>query len=363
MKLCLTTEKVVPGTMCGKRVLRYSTMRPFLLMTIAASTALAQQAEFIAPVLPTASAHASTIAETRDGLVVAWFGGTREGAPDVGVWLSRRVNGAWTAPIEVANGVQADGSRFACYNPVLFVRADGTLDLWYKVGRQPALWWGMHKSSSDGGRTWSDATRLPDGFLGPVKNKPVQLASGRIVSASSTESVDANPTWSVHFEISDDGGRTWTKTSPPPGPTRIDAIQPAILTYADGRLQALGRTRSERVFETWSTDGGRTWSPLALTSLLNPNAGIDAATLKDGRQVIVFNDTMRGRTPLNVATSRDGKTWDRIDVLERGAGEFSYPAVIQTRDGRVHITYTWNRTNIKHVVLPAPPPEPPLSGR
>jgi predicted neuraminidase len=306
---------------------------------------------FIAARLPTTSAHASTIAEDREGIVAAWFGGTREGAPDVGIWFSRLTNGTWTTPVEIANGVQPDGPRFACYNPVLFVRTDGTLDLFYKVGRQPALWWGMRQHSTDGGRTWSRAERLPDGFLGPIKNKPVRLASGRIIAPSSTESPDADAVWAVHFELSDDNGATWTKVAPPAGATRIDAIQPSILTYPDGRLQALGRSRSSRVFETWSRDSGRTWSALALTALPNPNSGLDAVTLRDGRQLIVFNDATRGRTPLSVAVSRDGKTWERTAVLESGPGEFSYPAVIQARDGTVHITYTWNRTNIRHVTV------------
>jgi len=121
--------------------------------------------------------------------------------------------------------------------------------------------------------------------------------------------------------------------------------------HADGRLQALGRTRSQRVFETWSSDRGRTWTPLALTPLPNPNAGIDATTLGDGRYVIVYNHTTQGRTPLDVAFSRDGKTWDAPFVLESDPGEYSYPAVIQTSDGLIHVTYTWKRQRIKHVVL------------
>ncbi len=323
------------------------------LLSSAVTTARAQQSEFIAARLPTASAHASTIAETDRGLVVAWFGGTREGAPDVGIWLSRRVDGKWTPPVEVANGAQADGKRFPCYNPVLFQVRDGPLKLFYKVGPAPARWWGMVRNSTDGGATWSAAERLPDGILGPIKNKPIQLRNGVIVSPSSTESTDADPIWRVHFEVSSDGGRTWRKVSPPPTSRDADiqAIQPAILVHGDSALQALGRTRSGRVFETWSADGGRTWSALALTDLPNPNSGIDAVSLRDGRHVLVYNSSTSGRTPLNVAISDDGETWEDALVLESGAGEFSYPAVIQARDGRVHVTYTWNRKNIRHVVF------------
>ena len=309
--------------------------------------------EFVFETAPFASAHASTIVDTRDGLVTAWFGGTREGAADVGIWLARRVNGAWTPPTEVATGVQADGVRHPCWNPVLFYAPDKTLTLFYKVGPSPQTWWGMARTSRDSGRTWSEARRLPDGILGPIKNKPVQLADGTLLAGSSTESPGSPSMWRVHFERSTDGGLTWTSVVPQASADgrRIDAIQPSILVHPGGKLQALGRTRSGRVFETWSADGGRTWTPLALTSLPSPNSGLDAVTLRDGRHLIVYNHTPQGRSPLNVAISRDGKVWEAVLVLESEPGEYSYPAVIQSADGHVHITYTWKRQRIKHVEI------------
>ena len=309
--------------------------------------------EFIFESAPFASAHASTIVETRDGVAAAWFGGTREGASDVGIWMSRRVAGTWTAPIEVATGVQPDGTRYPTWNPVLFELRSGTLALFYKVGPNPRQWWGMVRTSSDGGRTWSEARRLPDGILGPIKNKPVRLADGTIIAPSSTETPESPSTWRVHFERSRDDGATWVVSRPPENTdgAAIDAIQPSILIHAGGRLQAVGRTRSGRVFETWSADGGETWTPLALTELPNPSAGTDAVTLKDGRHLLVYNHTPKGRTPLNVALTRDGKTWDTVHVLESEPGEYSYPAIIQTADGLVHMTYTWKRERIKYVVI------------
>lgn len=311
------------------------------------------QSEFVFEKAPFASAHASTIVETRNGLVAAWFGGTREGADDVGIWVSRRSADGWTEPVEVATGVQADGKRYPCWNPVLFEITDGVLTLFYKVGPSPQTWWGMTKTSSDDGRTWSDARRLPDGILGPIKNKPVRLADGTILSGSSTESEDRPSRWRVHFERSTDNGSTWTIVRPgeTPGEAAIDAIQPSILRHSGGRLQAVGRTRSGRLFETWSRDDGKSWTPLTLTVVPNPNAGTDAVTLRDGRQLLVYNHTPKGRTPLNIALSRDGKVWEAGLVLEREPGEYSYPAVIQTRDGMVHITYTWKRLRVKHVVV------------
>jgi predicted neuraminidase len=306
--------------------------------------------EFIFESAPFASAHASTIVETHDGLVAAWFGGTREGANDVGIWLSRRVSGRWTPPVEVATGAQPDGTRYPTWNPVLFQLSEGELLLFYKVGPNPRAWWGMVRTSADAGRTWSDARRLPAGILGPIKNKPVRLSDGTLIAPSSTETPETPSTWRVHFERSRDRGVTWQIVRPPEG-IPIDAIQPSILVHADGQLQALGRTRAGRLFETWSSDRGQTWTALILMALPNPSAGTDAVTLRDGRHLVVYNHTTVGRTPLNIAVSKEGRAWQSLHVLESEPGEYSYPAVIQTSDGLVHITYTWKRQRIKHVAI------------
>ena len=76
--------------------------------------------EFIYTEAPFPEAHASTIAETPDGLIAAWFGGTKEGNKDVCIWTSKLVNDKWTAPEKVAEGIINDTLRYACYNPVLF---------------------------------------------------------------------------------------------------------------------------------------------------------------------------------------------------------------------------------------------------
>jgi predicted neuraminidase len=311
------------------------------------------QSEFLFETAPFPSVHASTIAETSSGMIAAWFAGTREGAPDVGIWVSRHLKGTWSAPVEVATGVQPDGTRHPCWNPVLFEMPDRSLALFYKVGPDPRNWWGVVRTSRDAGLTWDAPRRLPDGILGPVKNKPVRLADGAILSPSSTESNDTPSLWRVHFERSVDEGRTWSIVRPAhvQGAPELHAIQPSILVHAGGKLQAVGRTRSKRVFETWSEDGGRTWTPLALTTLPNPSAGTDATTLRDGRHLIVYNHTERGRSPLNVAVSRNGTAWEAALVLESEPGEYSYPAVVQTTDGKVHITYTWKRQRVRHVVV------------
>jgi predicted neuraminidase len=305
------------------------------------------RSEFIFETAPFPSCHASTIVETAGGLVAAWFGGTAERNPDVGIWLSRIQDGRWTVPVEVANGVQTPQLRYPTWNPVLFQPKTGPLFLFYKVGPSPSAWWGMVMTSTDEGRTWSTPRRLPDGVLGPIKDKPIQLANGDLLAGSSTE----HNGWQVHFERSSDNGRTWTAAPPLNDGKELAAIQPTILQHPGGRLQALGRTQSKKIFETWSSDQGHTWTPLQLSDLPNPNSGIDAVTLRDGRQLVVYNHSTDARTPLNVAVSNDGKKWQAAAVLEDVPGQYSYPAVIQTRDGLVHVTYTWKRERIKHVVI------------
>ena len=310
------------------------------------------RSEFIFERAPFASGHASTVVETGEGLVAAWFGGSDEGEKDVGIWSSRRPgtgDGAWSAPVEVVNGVTGN-TRYPCWNPVLFQPARGSLLLFYKVGPTPRQWWGMLTTSDDGGKTWSKPVRLPDGILGPIKNKPVQLPGGVLLCGSSVETV-SDDAWFVHMERSPDLGRSWTKTESLNEGRKLSAIQPTILTHGPDRLQILCRTRQDRIAESWSDDGGKTWSQLKLTTLPNPDSGIDAVTLKDGRALLIYNHTTSARSPLNVAVSEDGKAWKAGPALETEPGEFSYPAVIQGRDGKVHVTYTWNRKRIKHAVI------------
>jgi predicted neuraminidase len=315
------------------------------------------RSEFIFETAPFPSCHASTIAETKSGLVAAWFGGTAERNPDVCIYVARQENGHWTTPTSVADGVGFATNRLPTWNPVLFQPRNGVLLLFYKVGPSPATWWGMMMASKDDGKTWSKPERLPDGILGPIKNKPVQLPNGDILCGSSTE---GDGGWRVHFERSEDFGKTWTATAPVNDGKEIGAIQPSILFHHDGQLQAMGRTRNDQMFQIWSQDNGVTWGKLSLMDLPNPNSGTDAVTLRDGRQLLVYNHNTRtgslnkGRSPLNVAISTDGTHWLAALVLEddpTAPNGFAYPAVIQTSDGLVHITYTWERKRIKHVVI------------
>ena len=315
--------------------------------------------EFIFTKAPFKECHASTIVETSRGLVTAWFGGSKEGKKDVGIWTRYHDGGGWIGMNQVATGVQyagADGEhRWPCWNPVLFQPpGDAPLQLYFKVGPKPDTWWGEMLVSYDRGRSFRDRRRLPEGIDGPVKNKPIMMADGSLLAGSSTE-YDG---WRVHFERTADQGRTWERIGPINDGKEFNAIQPSILTHQDGRLQVLCRSREKAITTSWSADGGKTWSKMSATSLPNPNAGTDAVTLSDGRHLLVYNHTLRGegkwrgRSMLNVAVSKDGVNWGAAMILEQEPKvEFSYPAVIQTADGRVHITYTWKRQRIKHVVL------------
>jgi predicted neuraminidase len=300
------------------------------------------------------SCHASTIEETPGGLVAAWFGGTHEKHPDVGIWLSRQTDGRWTIPEELVNGVQNDTLRYPSWNPVLYFQED-TLLLFYKIGPNCADWWGEMIASADNGRTWSDPVRLPDDIWGPIRNKPVLLENGDLLCPSSTE-YDG---WRVHMERTADLGRSWERTGALNHGDSLSAIQPTILQHPDGKIQILVRTRENRIYTSWSDDLGHTWTPLVPTDLPNNNSGLDAVTLDDGRFLLVYNHVDRTasddkRNRLHVAVSEDGLHWSAVTALEDDddtSHEYSYPAVIQASDGSVHITYTWRRELIKHVKL------------
>ncbi|RYG79107.1 sialidase, partial [bacterium] len=312
--------------------------------------------EYVFRRAPFRQCHASTIVQTRAGtLVTAWFGGTKEGDPDVDIYVSRltteaqrtkpmpsatrsakgrRAQGrsvveggdaSWSAPMEVADGNVGGESREPCYNPVLFQPANGPLLLFYHIGK-PQSWRGYLKTSADDGQTWSTPRRLPDGILGPVKDKPLALPDGTLLCGASEETPTGRQ---IHFERTGAQGLNWSKTVGLSDPS-VQAIQPTILPLGRDRLRAIGRTAKGRVFAIDSTDEGLTWGPLHLLDVPNPNSGIDATRLRDGRYLLVYNPTTKGRSPLSVAISSDAEHWTRALDLETEPGEYSYPAVIQT---------------------------------
>lgn len=312
--------------------------------------------EFVVENPPFPESHAATIAETPNGFVAAWFGGIKERNPDVCIWVSRQENGKWLAPQNVANGMVNDTLRYACWNPVLYQIPNGDLMLFYKIGPSPAKWKGWLKTSSDEGKTWSNATQLPEGFLGPIKNKPVLLSNGNLFCPSSTEGEKG---WRIHFEVTPDFGKTWRMIAPITAEKEFGAIQPSILQHGNGKLQIVARSKNRAILESWSYDNGETWTPLAKTNLPNNNSGTDAVTLKNGLHLLVYNHVLppnnlaKGpRTPLNISVSKDGKNWSAALIIEDSPiSQYSYPSIIQSSDGLVHVIYTWRRQKIKHAVI------------
>ena len=325
--------------------------------------------------------HASTLVELKNGdILTAWFAGTKEGATDVAIYSSRLNAGAWSAPVELA---RAD--KVACWNPVLFHTKDGRLWLYYKYGTHPSTWFGARKVSTDEGLTWSAEERLPDGILGPIKDKPLVLPDGTIVSGSSVE----NGKWNAWVERSTDNGATWTKLGPitvpdaadipdqgaiaaskqadqptpdetvhtklyPPAKEVIGIIQPSVVSLGGHHLRFYARihSRANRIAISDSLDDGRTWTQARLIALPNPNSGIDAVRLRDGRIILIFNNSYNTRTPLNVAVSGDGEHFKIFKTLEDAPGQYSYPAIIQAANGDILMTYSWRRETIKFVRIP-----------
>jgi predicted neuraminidase len=332
-----------------------------LLFVLSASMAIAQPSrELIFPIgsAPFAASHASTIVQLKNGdLLAAWFGGTGEGDPDVAIWSARRTASGWSAPIELARE-----PHIACWNPVLFHSGDGRLWLYYKYGPAPSNWVAARRFSLDEGRTWSPVERLPAGLLGPIRAKPLLLDNGVIVSGTS---IEASHAWSIWIERSTDNGVIWSTIGPiplaagdPANPPALDRthglIQPSIVRLGKHHLRLFARSTEDiaRICVSDSFDDGLTWSAARPLDLPNPNSGIDAVSLRDGRVVLVYNDTATARSPLNVAVSHDGEHFQNFRTLESQPGEFSYPAIIQETGGDLDVTYTWNRKSIAFVHIP-----------
>ncbi len=314
------------------------------------AVAILSLGEFIFERAPFASCHASTLVELPDGdRLAAWFGGSAEGRPDVAIWASRRVASQWSPPIELARepGV-------AAYNPVLFYTQDRRLWLYYKFGPNPSTWTAARRFSLDDGKTWSPAEHLPAGLYGPIRAKPLVLENGVVVSGTSVESYRS---WAAWIERSVDQGRAFTRIGPialhvpAPESGTHGLIQPSVVMLGPQHLRLYARSTRTigKICVADSFDEGLTWTAAHALDLPNPNSGIDAVALRDGRVVLVYNDSPANRTPLKLAISRDGEHFQNFLTLEDAPGEYSYPAMIQTAAGDLEITYTWNRQKIKYV--------------
>jgi predicted neuraminidase len=316
-------------------------------------------------VKPFKCCHASHLAVLGDGSVLAvWFAGSREGADDVSIWFSRRVQSSWSEPVRLEDAVQLPH-----WNPVLFTKEDGQLLLFYKVGRLLKEWYTLLRQSDDGGVTWSSPVELVEGDRGgrgTVRNKLIVLSDGTWLAPSSSE----DGIWSASVDRSADLGQSWSMSEkiciPELDYANLDkvesgipvseqsfygkgVIQPTLWESAPGHVHMLLRSTECRIYRSDSSDYGLTWSDAYPTELPNNNSGIDVVKMDSGMLVLVYNPVgvnWGPRSPLVLRTSSDnGATWANEWALESEEGEFSYPAIL-ARGQDLFITYTWKRESI-----------------
>lgn len=323
--------------------------------------------ELIIQKLPTDFCHASTILALPNGeLLCCWFGGSHEGNSDVAIYMSRRgIDGLWSAPQKIVYGCEAN------WNPVLYLNEENRVVLYYKEGQQIAAWRTLVMESVDAGHNWSEPSELVAGDIsggrGPVRNKLLQLKSGRLLAGASTE----HGLWKAYADRSDDGGKTWTLSHPivisnleyQKGEKTAESkiavseqsfygrgvIQPSLWEGADGIVHMLLRSSEGFIYRSDSKDGGISWSSAYKTELPNNNSGLDLTRGSDGCLYLVCNPVAANwgmRSPLTLFKSEDdGISWHKLFDLEREEGEFSYPAIISA-DKKLYISYTYNRVNI-----------------
>lgn len=317
------------------------------------------------------SCHAPSLCELPNGeLLLAFYAGSKEGAPDSVVFGARfsPKRSAWSPP-----EVWVDVPGRAVANPRVFLGPDGAV--WLLVGINYGPRWCSGdtylflKRSFDFGHNWSDLELFWEqkGILG--KNKPLRLGEVWLLP------VEWEREWSAAFLRSEDNGRTWELVGDLGKKAGAHLIQPAVVPLADGRLMAYMRSQEGYIFASYSQDLGKTWSTPTPTSLPNNNSGLDMVRLRSGVLALAHNPTglmpfpipvetgwpdrlavgfnrWGPRSPLCLSFSHDeGKIWPYSLILEQGEGEYSYPAIIQTADGNIHVAYTHRRKSIGHVII------------
>ncbi|MBO5269724.1 MAG: exo-alpha-sialidase [Clostridia bacterium] len=315
--------------------------------------------EFVLPMRDGYECHASHFVTLGDGeIFCVYFYGSKEGNGDVRIFGSRRgKNGVWSAPEPLT---EDDGLPH--WNPVLHRRADGAVVLFYKVGKKIADWVSYCKISHDDCISWSEAFPMipgdESGGRGPVRNKIVTLRDGTLLAPASTERGE----WKCFFDRSIDGGVTWERGEDLRVPASVrekyetmqrrGIIQPTVWE-SDTGVHALLRSTEGYVFRTDSRDGIRFCEPYA-TAMPNNNSGIDLAVLDDGRVILACNPVSgnwAARTPISLYLSEDdGETFAFYSHLTTMEGKYAYPA-LRYENGKLHITYTWNRKTIQYFCL------------
>lgn len=333
------------------------------------------------------SCHASTLVKYENGDILAsWFGGIKEGDPDEAIFISKRSNGEWSAPVKVC-----DEENVVHWNPVLFFdENDKVTYLFYKVDKPIQQWFTRVVKSYDYGITWTEPVELVKddiGGRGPVKNKPIRLSNNSIICPAS---IETETQWDAFCDITKDMFKTMEKTDfveiihPKDGCDKSDksenedllykdnpnycggrgVIQPTLWESENGNVHMLLRSTGGFIFRSDSKDYGKTWSKAYKTALLSNNSGIDLVKHENGAIYLVYTPkSIKERFPLNLAVSYDnGSTFKDILMLEthdyskeflkylkendpKEKGHFAYPAIICNKNS-LYITYTWNRKKI-----------------
>ena len=349
---------------------------------------------------PFKSNHASNIMPLNNGdLLCAWFGGSREGSPDIYILISRLKKGAteWTEP-EI---ISEDPTRSE-QNPVIFVDPDERIWLFYtaQLGTDQSTSVVRYRISTDKGYSWSEVKTIfnkPGSFIRQplIVTDSFEWLFPMYYSIRSKDSPWFGMDYSV-VKISPDQGRSWKEYEVP---FSTGLVHMNVVKLKDGRLKGFFRSRkADRIYASTSADNGRTWFRPLPTELPNNNASMQATVLNNGHLAIVFNNINADRypvrssvppwidandavgsskdkeslavwgvprAPLTIAISEDeGETWPYKRDLETDAsklpegdnegkskGEFSYPSIKQTPDGKIHITYTYLRHAIKYVCI------------
>lgn len=306
--------------------------------------------------LNTPAGHASTLIECPDkSLLVAWMGGSAEGENDVAIYVTRIADGQISNPV-----VAAKVRNLPHWNPVLHVDSENNIILFFKVGRTITHWKTWVMRSADSGLTWSTPRELVPGDRGgrgPVKNKCITLADGKIIAPASHE----NGRWRPFVDCSGDG-IAWERSDYVPIERKLvavdkgknlwlGAIQPTLWESRPGQVHMLLRSNGGTILRSDSGDGGKSWNQAYETCLPSNNSGIDLTRLENGMLVLLCNPAggnWAKRSPLSMFVSQDnGVTWQRTADLAKSEGdEYSYPAIISLAEGGIAFCFTWRRKKI-----------------
>jgi predicted neuraminidase len=280
-------------------------------------------------------------------LIVSFFGGTREKAPDVGSWIMKKhidSTDVWGVPhlFHKVPGKSTGTTHF-------FVKPDKS-EIWafYNLmqGKGKLAGWSTcntmrHIFRKNQG--WStDHIRYMIGWN--TRGKVLVMDNGNYLFPMHDELILS---YRATFLISKNQGKTWKKggwIKTPKG-----CLEPSVIQLKNGHLLCFLRTKEREIYMAWSFDRGKSWTPPASTKIPNPDCMVELLLLPDETIVLVYNHSNKGRTPLNIRYSQDNaRTWSEPKTLAEGDAEYSYPCMIYGSDGNIHLVYTNNRKTIRY---------------